>query len=282
MIRADVGARSHRGRALPENDDHYLVVQFGRHEETLLTSLIGRDLPGGFAEYAYAAVIADGIGRDGAGAMAARLAIGTLADLELRFGGWSTRIDPVIASEILDRAKGFYRSTHETVLRWYRAHREAGRMGAAMTAIYSSGFDLFVTHVGHSRCYVFRNGTLTQLTRDQTLRVRLENRTIPTPVGPGLEDVRHVLTDSIGAGDDVPNATAEHFRLVDDDYFLLCTNGLSDSLTDREIADALASRRAVQEQCDLLVDRAVANGANDNVTAVLINYRVHAGEATTD
>src|SRR6185503_20334141 len=98
-----------------ENDDHYLVVRLSRSEETLQTSLTRRDVPRRFDEYAYAAVVADGIGGGGAGAVAARVAISTLADLELRFGQWNMRIDPESAADIMDRSKWFYDRAHEAI-----------------------------------------------------------------------------------------------------------------------------------------------------------------------
>jgi protein phosphatase len=275
-VRAEVGARSHRGRAFKENEDHYLVLRLTRSEETLYTSLISRDVSYRFDECAYAGVVADGVGGEGAGAIAARLAISSLAHLELRFGQWSMRVNPEIAAEIIDRSKWLYARSHEAVLRWYRSHQQVGRMAAALTGFYSAGTDLFVAHVGHSRCYLFRNGLLTQLTRDQTVRERLTSVPQPTRVEKALNDAEHLLTNAIGAGTTGPGAMVDHFRLEDDDTLLLCTNGLTDMMSDGEIADALASRRTPEEQCDLLVDISGANGGNDNVTVVLANYRVPA------
>jgi len=274
LVRADIAARSDRGRILKDNDDHYLVVRLGRSEETIHTSLTRRDVPYRFDEYAYAAVVADGIGGDGAGAVAARLAVTTLAQLELRFGQWSMRIDPEVAADIMDRSRWFYDRAHEAVRRWQGAHQEVGPIAAAVTAIYSAGTDLFVAHVGHCRCYLFRGGMLTQLTRDQTLRADLAATPQPTPVARALKDVEHILTSAIGAGGNGLSVIAEHFRLADDDILLLCTNGLTDMVSDAHIADALASRRTPQEQCDLLVGAALANGGTDNVTVVLANYHI--------
>ena len=149
-----------------------------------------------------------------------------------------------------------------------------GRTAAAVTAVYSAGNDLFVAHVGHCRCYLFRDGMLTQLTRDQTLRADLAATPQPTPVARALKDVEHILTSAIGAGGNGLSMRAEHFRLADDDTLLLCTNGLTDMVSDAHIADALASRRTPQEQCDLLVNAALANGGTDNVTVVLANYHI--------
>jgi serine/threonine protein phosphatase PrpC len=130
-----------------------------------------------------------------------------------------------------------------------------GRIAAAVTAVYSAGNDLFVAQAGHCRCYLFRGGMLTQLTRDQTLRARPRATPQPTPVARALEDVEHILTSAIGAGGNGLSVIAEHFRLADDDTPAALHQRLTDMVSDAHIADALASRRTPQEQCDLLVGR---------------------------
>ena len=132
---AEFGARSHRGRVQQENNDHYLVLRLAQHPEILLTSLASVDLPVAFDEHAYAAVVADGIGRAGAGSVAARLAISTLAHLALRFGHWSMRIDPGIASEVLERSEWLYRRADETVRQRSNAEAELAGMTATLTGI---------------------------------------------------------------------------------------------------------------------------------------------------
>jgi protein phosphatase len=278
-VRAEFGARSHRGRVHEENDDHYLVLRLVERADTLLTSLASADLPSPVDEHAYAAVVADGIGRAGAGSVAARLAISTLAHLAVRFGQWNMRMNPRAAADVLERSEWLYRQTNETILQRSRTEAELAGMAATLTGIYSVGTDLFVAHVGHSRCYLFREGRLVQLTRDHTLEERRATSPFPVPVGRPIGDVDHVLTDVVGATVEGPRAIVEHFRLAHDDVLLLCTNGLTDVVDDDSIANALASRRTQREQCDLLVDRALSNGAVDNITVVLANYHVQRFEA---
>jgi len=274
LVRAQFGARSHRGLAPSGNDDHYLVLRLQQQLETIVTSLASVDLPPGLQKHAYAAVVADGFGGAGAGSVAARVAISTLADLALRYGHWHMRIDPRIASEVAARVVGFYRRIHEAVLQRSRSDAALGGMAAALTGMYSVGPDLFVAHVGHTRCYIFRDGRLVQLTRDQTLRERRAISPHPIPVGQAIEDVPHILTDVVGGSDNDPGVMVEHFRLANDDTVVLCTNGLTDAVDDDAISDVLASRRNQAEQCDLLVDIAVANGTEDNATVVIADYQV--------
>src|SRR5262249_52787450 len=138
-VRADFGARSQRGRLQPENDDHYLVVRLAQRFDALMTSLSGADLPGRFAQYAYRALVADGIGQQGTGWVAARLAINTLATLALRFGHWSLRIDPRTAADVIEQSEWLYQQTNDAIFRRSHAEAQLAGMTAALTGIYSVG-----------------------------------------------------------------------------------------------------------------------------------------------
>src|SRR5262249_61139658 len=136
---------------------------------------------------------AGGIGDDGPGSIPARLASGTLAPLALRFGHGPMRVDPRIAEEILERPEWLYRRTNDAVVQRRRAEPRLAGMAAALTGIYSVGTDLFVAHVGHSRCYMFRDGLLVSLTRDHTLRERRAISPYPIPIRHAIEDASHPL-----------------------------------------------------------------------------------------
>src|SRR5262249_11065264 len=156
------------------------------------------------------------------------LAISTLVQLAERFGQFNMRLDPRAAAEVVDRSEWLYRRTSDTILQRGRAESELAGMAATLTGMYSVGTDLFVAHVGHSRCYLFRAGLLVQLTRDHTLQERRATAPFPVPIGEAIDDVNHVLTHVVGAAADGPQAIVEHFRLANDDVVLLCTNGLTD------------------------------------------------------
>src|SRR5215212_556 len=79
------GAQSRCGPNHALNEDHYAVIQLGRHQETLRTSLPEGTIPARFDEYGYAMVLADGMGPSDSGELASRIAIGTLMHLVLHF-----------------------------------------------------------------------------------------------------------------------------------------------------------------------------------------------------
>ncbi len=274
LVRVEIGARSHRGAVQSSNEDHYLVVRLGRQQETLLTSLSGADVPEPFDEYGYAMLVADGLGDTGAGAAAGRVALSTLAHLAIHFGKWNLRVDARTAGEIKERAEWFHRRVDDAVVAQSRTHVVLAGMATTLTAAYSAGDDLFIAHVGHSRAYLFRDGHLTQLTRDHTMAWHTTGTSRPARVSRATQDLQHILTDTIGGVTDGPIVDVDHIRLANGDQLLLCTNGLTDMVTDEKIAEALSLRRGAVEQCQLLVDLALQAGGEDNVTVTLAEYQI--------
>ena len=273
-VRVTVGARSHHGMARENNEDHYLVLRLGRDQETLATSLSGNDVPPPFKEYACAMLIADGLGEGGAGSVASRVALSTIAHLALESGEWNVRIDPRTASQIYDRAEWFYAQADTAVHTRASSNLVLKGMTTALTAAYSAGADLFIAHVGHSRAYRFRGGQLSMLTRDHTIEQHLADTNRPAAVERRAQDLRHILTDAVGAPGGHPLVEVERFRLVDGDCVMLCTNGLTDMLDDARIAEVLSHRRAPDEQCAMLIELANRAGGADNVTVVLAEYHI--------
>jgi serine/threonine protein phosphatase PrpC len=263
VVQVEFGCHSRPGRLRPTSEDHMLILRLGRHQEVVATSLPEGDLPARFEEHGYAMVVADGAGNMGAGGLASRI----------HFGKWNLRVDGSMAEEIINRAEWFYLRAAHAVERRSRTNPLLTGMCTTLTAAFSAGTELFYAHVGHSRAYLYRDGELTQLTRDQTLNQRLSDYTGPVPVGTAAQDLRHILTDAIGAGQP-PEIDVERMGLCDNDMILLCTDGVTDPLDDEVIAEFLAQPRRLDDQCKGLIDLAVARGGEDDATAVLARYRI--------
>ena len=272
-VAVELAGRSHAGTR-PANEDHYLILRLGRDQQTLATSLPESAVPARFEETGYGMVVADGMGATGAGETASRLAIRTLAELLLHFGRWNLRVDPLTAQDIMQRAERFYHRVDETVTEVGFESPERYGMGTTLTAAGSAGDDLFIAHVGHSRAYLLRDANITQLTRDQTLAQRLSDTGRPAPLELAARDARHILTDALGGLAGYARVQIEHFRLKHDDRVLLCTNGLTDVVSDQRIAAVVQEPRAVDDQCQALVDLALASGGTDNITVVMAKYTV--------
>lgn len=272
-VDVEFGAWSRRGPRRSVNDDHYLVVRLGRHQETLMTSLPADDVPQRFDEYGYGMVIADGMGA--AGEPASRLAITTLVGLAIEFGRWHVRITEPIAHEVVDRIERFYRSVDSTLLQ--ATYNGGSGLRTTLSAVFSAGNELFFAHVGHSRAYLFRDDRLTQLTRDHTLADEGPGKSLLLEVGDGAQDQHHIVTKTLGAGSAGRlRLDIERCGLLDGDRVLLCTNGLTDVITDDGISSELRAHGRPDDQSRALVDLAAELGGTDDVTALIAHYRIGA------
>ncbi|HEY7293064.1 MAG TPA: protein phosphatase 2C domain-containing protein [Vicinamibacterales bacterium] len=273
-VRLEFGASSHIGRTRTINEDNYIIIRAGRSQETLASSLSTAETPGRFEEAAYGMLVADGLGGSGPGGIASRVALNTLVHVAIHYGRWNLRVDPRTAAEVTERLEWTYGRVNEAVQRHGRVAPELANMATTLTAAYSAGDDLFVAHVGHSRAYLFREGELRQLTRDQTVENRLSQSSRPTAFAYATDDLQHILTDTIGGAGGTPNVQIGQYRVSDGDCVLLCTDGLWCVVPDERIADVLAQRRKLQDMSDSLVELALDAGGPDNVTVLLAQYRV--------
>ena len=269
----EVAAVSMCGSVRPHNTDHYLAIQLTRQQDTLLSSLPESDLPLPFTEHGYALIVADGLGERGAGARASRVALSTLAHLAIRYGRWNLRVTPATTPEITDIGEFFYRRTHEALLEARRANPMLADMAASVTAVYIAGGDLFFAHVGHAKAFLYRDGKLVQMTIDHTIDRERVDTTGPVEVGRQKQDFLHELTDVIGGPVD-PRIDIEHLDIFTGDRLLLCTNGLTDVLSETDIAGVLALQRRPADDCQRFIELAQAAHAADDVTAMVADYRI--------
>jgi PPM family protein phosphatase len=280
IVELDVGARSDCGRVQVHNTDHYLAIRLGRVQQTLATSLARGDLPDDFEEYGYAMLIADGLGEQGIGVRASRVALSAIAHLAIQFGRWNVRLGPDTPADIMEQGEFFYRRASDAILDASRADERLEGMAVSLTSVYIAGIDLFFAHVGHTRAFLFRDGSLIQLTTDHTLEK--DARTPgPKPLAGSKLDMTHVVTETLG-GPGTPNVEIEHLQLWSGDRIVLCTNGLTDVVSDDQIANVLALRRHPTDDCQRLVDLALAAGGPDNVTVLVGDYRVRATPARVE
>ena len=276
-VRAEFGAQSRRGLFHSVNEDHYLIIELGRHQKTVLTSLPESVVAKRFDEFGYAMIVADGFGGTGTGESASRLALATLMHLVLHFGKWNLRIDEQIAREVLARAERFYRHIDSAVVHQSLKGPVTG-LQTTLTAVFGAGRDLFFAHVGHSRAYLFREGRLLRLTHDHTIGRRHASK-VPVAalvdVNAAARDLKHIILETMGmSGGSGPTIDLERFQVDDNDRVLVCTNGLTDMVEEDAIETVMAMNEPPDEQCRRMVDLAVAAGGEDDVTVLIGHYHV--------
>lgn len=200
--------------------------------------------------------VADGMGGQAAGEVASALVIAELAPLD------ETTAGEDLVGELLDAAT----RANAAVGRHVAANPADRGMGTTLTALLFGGDMVGLLHVGDSRAYLLRRGSLSQITKDETLVQSLVDSGQISPEEAKTHPRRSVVLRAI-QGDQIEPATALREALPGDRY-LICSDGLSDFVPADVIADGLGipdPQRAAGE----LVWTALRSGSTDNVTCLV-------------
>jgi PPM family protein phosphatase len=207
--------------------------------------------------------VADGLGGHQGGEVASAAAVEPLAALDGR-----EFADPAEAADELTAA---IREANAAILD--RAGGDPGLwgMGTTVTAAALAGeHHLQLAHVGDSRAYLLRDGSLEQLTTDHTVVAELVRRGRLTPAQAAIHPERSILTRAVGLDPRIPVDTPDPLELQDGDQVLLCSDGLTEPVDDDQIAQLLSAEPDGNAACQALIDAANAAGGPDNITVVLL------------
>ncbi len=142
-------------------------------------------------------------------------------------------------------------------------------MGTTLTALYLPGDNTaFVAHVGDSRLYLYRNGVLSQITKDHSYVADLLAQGKITSSEAFNHPKRNMLLQALGVEEDI-KADIFHFALEKGDILLLCSDGLSDMLRDMEIANILETSD-FENAAAALMEQSLDNGGKDNISLIMI------------
>ena len=279
LVGIDFGAMTHAGNVRPNNEDAYIIYRSGRYWEKLKTSLEAGDLPERSDEMGYGMAIADGMGGAAAGEVASSMAIRILVSLILNAAKWALKLDnPETRVEELqdvkERAEAYFQTVDDTLMEYAEAYPRLKGMGTTLTGAYSFGDDLFILHIGDTRAYLFRQGNLKRLTRDQTMAQALvDSGAIPAEEA-STHRLRHTLTSCLGGESRKIQMEIRHLRLIEGDRLLLCSDGLTDMVSEAEVTEVMRATEGSEEACRSLVNLALEKGGKDNVTVLLARYAI--------
>ena len=267
----DAWGLTHPGKVRPKNQDHYLLGALTRGVTVHSTSVADHHA---FDDERLAslAVVADGVGSRAGGEEAARTAVTELVSAVSRSfheAEHAESSDPEAFTRLLHDAA---LSCHESLLE--RAEEEGDTRGFATTLTLFLGLwpHAYLLQVGDSRCYIYQDGELTQITRDQTLAETLVASGTLTRTAAEKTRWAHVLSSAIGGESAEPVVT----RVVRDwgAVVLLCSDGLTKHVPDERIAEVLGEITSARQACELLLREALDAGGTDNIT-IVIGRTVH-------
>ncbi len=202
-------------------------------------------------------LVADGVGGAAAGEVASATTAYVVSATALA--------DP--ASDPVAMLRGAIRLAQEQVALGVARDPKRAGMATTLTAVATDGERFALAHVGDSRGYLFRDATLTRISRDHTWVQRLVDEGSLVEEDVPYHPWRNVVTRSVN-GDPAEHGDVTELDLVPGDRVLLASDGLTDLVRERDIAQILTDH-ADDAAVEHLVDAALAAGGRDNVTCLL-------------
>lgn len=219
-------------------------------------------------------IVADGMGGHRAGDVASKLATESIADFfrstSREDATWPFHFDTSLSEEENRLQAGIRVANRQIFERSIRSRDCAGMGTTVVGALFSKKKNrIYVGHVGDSRAYRVRKGSISQLTRDHSLFNDYIMAMPELTEEQRAELPRNVITRALGMHDSVS------VDLISDepqpgDVYLLCSDGLSGMLSDDQILHIVSSTEEVPEMCRRLIAKANENGGEDNITALVI------------
>ena len=167
------------------------------------------------------------------------------------------------------RLREAFLTANKKVRLYAEENQEARGLGCTCVTLAFDDNDFYLAHVGDSRIYLFRKGKLKQLTRDHSYVEELFMRGLISEEEKANHPYKNSITRYIG-GNDKLEVDIISGPVLNDDIFLLCSDGLSGEVEDEQIEKVLSNGEKVEEMVDSLISSALKNGGHDNVTTVLI------------
>ncbi|MEI6513196.1 MAG: Stp1/IreP family PP2C-type Ser/Thr phosphatase [bacterium] len=238
------GAKTDLGKVRDHNEDKF---DFYEPNESELLAARGKLY-----------MVCDGMGGHAAGQIASELACKTFI---------SEYFGPITANPV-DAARKAIQEANRYIYEVGQTIREREGMGTTVTALLLCQSTAYIAHVGDSRCYLYREGQIRQVSLDHTWVAEQVNRGLMTEEDASMSPFAHVITRACGAGATVEVDVYEEL-LKEGDLFVLCSDGLTNHLSEAEIAEII-SQNAPSPASVKLVQKALDYGGSDNCTVMVV------------
>jgi len=208
-----------------------------------------------------AGVVCDGMGGARAGNVASSMAVETFCEVLTREEDrWNSDPRSVLA-EAAEQANG-------VVFAKAGADSDCHGMGTTLVSVLLCGEHAYILNIGDSRAYHISRDGISRITRDHSVVEDLVSRGELTPEQARLHPQKNLITRALGAEEQV-KADLYEMPVTPGEFLLLCTDGLSNTVTDQEILYEAVHGGAPEGCCSRLLDISLTRGAPDNVTVVL-------------
>ena len=264
----DVYGLTHAGKVRPDNQDHFLICALRKQMAVFQTSLPQPEqLGGGPERLAFLAMVADGVGGAVKGEEASRVALEQVT----QYVSGTMRCYYATGAE---NDQAFTEALQEAALHSSAELRRLGQedpdyegMATTLTLYLGVWPRAYLLQVGDSRCYVFQNSELRQITRDQTMAQELLDIGVLKPTDAAAARFSRTLSSSIGGRMTDPVVT--RLDMTWGTIVLLCSDGLTAHVPDDRIRERLRTMTSAKQVAEDLLRDALEGGGEDNVTIIV-------------
>jgi serine/threonine protein phosphatase PrpC len=264
----DVYGITHTGLVRKQNEDHFFTGKVSSGVMVDYTSIPSDEEQILEVEhFANLAIIADGVGSGRGGEEAARCAVQALRQHVARefHNAWAAeRSDPEAFTRLLSDAA---LACHEELLDRAEQDPDRSRFATTLTLWLGLWPHAYLLQVGDSRCYLYRDDRLAQISRDQTMAQELIDKGVLTQTKAHDTRWAHVLSSAIGGQQAAPVVTKIERKWGT--VVLLCSDGLTKHVSDAQIGECLANLKSSRQVCEDLLQDVLDDGASDNVTIIV-------------
>ncbi len=275
----DIFGLTHPGKVRDLNADHFLIASLHKllkvHHSSLPRDSFTDRVSGAWV---HIFLVADGVGAGPGGPAASSRTVEAIAEYVIRSMDTYYELDPGDEEHLIDKLSRSVRHSHEVVL-GAAGREELASMATTLTMVAIRWPRAYMVHVGDSRCYRLRDGRLELMSRDQTMAQDLVDAGALDPETAQKSPLAHVLVSAVGGQEPKPYVHVEDCRR--EDVMLLCSDGLTKHVTEKEIGEILDRHRSAEDGCRRLVDLAIERGGSDNVTVVIGRVRSGDGDQST-
>jgi serine/threonine protein phosphatase PrpC len=260
-----------KGRVRSSNEDQFLSAELTKAMRIWQTSLPEPKAQFG-VERGHLFLVADGMGGHRAGEQASALAVVAIEQFTLNTFKWFFDANGPDAQRVLTQFQAALRQADARILEEAAEHPELRGMGTTVTMAFQLDAQLCVVHVGDSRAYLYGDDKLYQLTHDHTLMAEMIRGGALQPEEAAQHRLRHVITNVVGGPEAGVHVEAHALEVHAGDRLLLCSDGLTEMVTDDAIATILGAEADPAAACSKLVAQANEAGGRDNITVLIVRF----------
>lgn len=212
-------------------------------------------------------IVADGLGGHRGGEVASRLVVETITDYLKK------TTEERLETNYLANINKAIRKAHEVIIKTSSGDLELSGMGSTLVmGLLDSEANLYIVNVGDSRAYLYRNHKLHLLTHDHSLAADLVREGNLRAEEIRFHPLRNTVTQFVGI-DSFDAGYQEKIALRGSDIIILCSDGLWEMFSDKEIEEYATKEKGPRNLCHGLIDAAKTAGGKDNITVIIIEIK---------